>query len=151
MPGFCKSVWARPPSPEGYDAADEAGLWGGCSAYDSNRKANAAYNGQEPGAGRLGRDKPVLLIHANFDFVCATLTTRLADPMREACESLNESTAEAGHNVHFEKPEKVNAAVARSIDCSQRRRRKPGLGIRTRDTTRSMLEGAKRIAGIPCQ
>ncbi|KAI7788858.1 hypothetical protein LA080_008750 [Diaporthe eres] len=147
VPAFCKSVWPRPPEPNGYDAADafkpafsasirknrgrfggkpappadtlpapllegevfdafveatgETGLWGGC-AYYSNHKANAA-------------DKPVLFVHAKFDFVCATLTTRLADPMREACENLTEVTIEAGHNVHFEKPEEVNAAVARLL------------------------------------
>lgn len=160
VPAFCKSVWVRPPEPNGYDAADafkpaftasirknrgrfggtpappaetlpapllegevfdafvkateETGLWGG-SAYYSNHKANAAYNSQAPNGGRLGRDKPVLFVHAKFDFVCATLTTRLADPMREACENLTEATVEAGHNVHFEKPEEVNAVVARFL------------------------------------
>lgn len=160
VPAFCKSVWPRPPEPNGYNAADafkpaftasirktrgrfggtpappadtlpapllegevfdafvkatqDTGLWGG-SAYYMNHKANAAYNGQAPHAGKLGRDKPVLFIHAKFDFVCATLTTRLVDPMREACENLTEVTVEAGHNVHFEKPEEVNAAVARFL------------------------------------
>jgi soluble epoxide hydrolase/lipid-phosphate phosphatase len=80
-----------------------------------NHKANVVYNSQAPGGGKLGRDKPVLFIHARFDFVCATLTTRIVDPMREACENLTEVTIEAGHNVHFEKPEEVNAAVARFL------------------------------------
>lgn len=160
VPGFCKSVWARPPSPDGYDfgdafkpaftgsirrnsgryggkpappiqkipapllegevfdafvkATEETGLWGG-SAYYLNHKVNATYNGHTPGGGRLGTEKPVLFIHAKFDFVCATLTTGLANPMREACENLTEVVVEAGHNVHFEKPEEVNAAVARFL------------------------------------
>lgn len=160
VPGFCKSVWVRPP-PGGYLAADafkpfftasirknrgrfgdgkpapptetlpapllegevfdafiratqETGLWAG-SAYYLNHKANAAYNGQAPNGGRLGKDKPVLFIHAKFDFVCATLTTRIAAPMREACENLTELTIETGHNVHFEKPDEVNAALARFL------------------------------------
>lgn len=92
----------------------ETGLWGG-SAYYLNHKANAAYNGQAPNGGKLGKEKPVLFVHAKFDFVCATLTTRIADPMREACENLTEMTIEAGHNVHFEKPEEVNAALARFL------------------------------------
>lgn len=160
VPGFCRSVWARPPEPDGYSAADaskptftasirktrgrfggdtapppkalpapllegevfdafvkateETGLWGG-SAYYMNHKANAAYNSAAPNGGRLGRDKPVLFVHAKFDFVCATLTTRLANPMRGACENLTEATVEAGHNVHFEEPEEVNAVVARFL------------------------------------
>lgn len=95
-------------------ATEQTGLWGG-SAYYMNHKANAVYNGQVSNGGRLGRDKPVLFVHAKFDFICATLTTGLADPMREACENLTEVTIEAGHNVHFEKPEEVNAVVARFL------------------------------------
>ncbi|RWA08361.1 hypothetical protein EKO27_g6747 [Xylaria grammica] len=95
-------------------ATEETGVWPG-SAYYMNHKANAAYNSQAPNGGRLGRDKPVLFIHARFDYICTTLTTRLAEPMREACENLSEVTIEAGHNVSFEKPEEVNAAVTRFL------------------------------------
>ncbi|KAH8889475.1 alpha/beta-hydrolase [Thozetella sp. PMI_491] len=160
VPSVCKLMYARPPSPEGYSAADvfkpaftanirnaggwlggnpappaevlpapllegevfdafvkateETGLWPG-SAYYLNHKANAAYNRQAPNGGRLGKDKPVLFIHAKFDFIATTLTTRLAEPMREACENLTEVTIEAGHNVNFEKPAEVNAAIARFL------------------------------------
>ncbi|KAI1329703.1 alpha/beta-hydrolase [Xylariaceae sp. FL0255] len=92
----------------------ETGLYAG-SAYYMHHKANAAYNSQAPNGGRLGKDKPVLFIHATFDFVCSTLTTRLAEPMREACGNLTEVTIEAGHFVSFEKPEEVNAAILRFI------------------------------------
>lgn len=95
-------------------ATEETGLWAG-SAYYSNHKTNAAYNSQAPNGGRLGRDKPVLFIHAKFNFICTTLTTRLAEPMREACENLTEVTVDSGHNIHFERPEEVNAAVARFL------------------------------------
>lgn len=95
-------------------ATEETGIWGG-SAYYMNHKANAAYNEQAPNGGKLGKDKPVLFIHAKFDFSCSTLTSRLAEPMREACENLTEVTVEAGHNVALEKPEEVNAAIVRFL------------------------------------
>ncbi|KAI0484649.1 alpha/beta-hydrolase [Xylariaceae sp. FL0804] len=93
---------------------EKTGLWPG-SAYYSNHKANAEYNARAPNGGRLGADKPVLFIHARFDFLCSTLTTRLSEPMREACESLTEVTIETGHNSYFEKPEDVNVAITRFI------------------------------------
>lgn len=93
-------------------ATEETGVWAG-SAYYLNHQANATYNNQAPNGGKL--DKPVLFIHAKFDSICTTLTTRLAEPMREACEDLTEVTIEAGHNVALEKPEEVNAAVARFL------------------------------------
>lgn len=89
---------------------EETGIWAG-TAYYSNHKANAAYNRKAPNGGKLGADKPVLFVHAKFDFICPTLTTRLAEPMREACENLSEVAIEAGHNVQCEKPHEVNAAV----------------------------------------
>jgi soluble epoxide hydrolase/lipid-phosphate phosphatase len=95
-------------------ATENTGVWGG-SAYYMNHKANAGYNSQAPNGGRLGMNKPVLFIHAKFDSIGATLTTRLAEPMREACENLTEVTVEAGHNVHWEKPEEVNAAIVRFL------------------------------------
>lgn len=95
-------------------ATEKTGVWGG-SAYYMNHKANAAYNSKAPNGGRLGKDKPVLFIHAKFDSIGATLNTRLAEPMREACENLTEVTIAAGHNVQWEKPEEVNAAIARFL------------------------------------
>lgn len=93
---------------------EETGVWGG-SAYYMNHKANEVYNSQAPNGGRLGKDKPVLFIHAKFDAIGATLGTRLSEPMREACENLTEVTVAAGHNVHWEKPIEVNAAIARFL------------------------------------
>ncbi|KAI0965027.1 alpha/beta-hydrolase [Xylaria arbuscula] len=96
------------------EATEKNGLWAG-SAYYLNHKVNAAYNGEAPNGGRLGEEKPVLFIHAKFDYICPTLTTRLAEPMREACENLTEATVEAGHFVQFEKPEEVNAAIVKFL------------------------------------
>ncbi|KAL1864565.1 hypothetical protein Daus18300_007580 [Diaporthe australafricana] len=96
------------------EETEETGLWGG-TAYYTNHKANARYNSHAPHGGRLGRDKPVLFIHAKFDFVAASLTTRFAEPMREACENLTEVVIGAAHFVQSEKPEEVNAAVVKFL------------------------------------
>ncbi|KAI0100987.1 putative epoxide hydrolase [Nemania sp. FL0031] len=95
------------------EATEKTGFWPG-TAYYINHKANAAYNNQVPNGGRLGKDKPVLFIHARFDFVCPSLT-RLSDPMREACDNLTEVTIEAGHYLTFERPEDVDAVIARFL------------------------------------
>jgi soluble epoxide hydrolase/lipid-phosphate phosphatase len=95
-------------------ATQETGVWPGC-AYYLNHKANAAYNSEAPNGGNLGQDKPVLFIHAKFDAICTTLTSRLAEPMREGCANLTEVTINAGHNLIFEKPHEVNAVIARFV------------------------------------
>ncbi|KAJ8119385.1 hypothetical protein ONZ43_g3653 [Nemania bipapillata] len=94
-------------------ATEKTGFWPG-TAYYLNHKANAAYNSKAPNGGRLGKDKPVLFIHARFDFVSPTFT-RLSEPMREACDNLTEVTIQAGHFLTFERPEDVNAAMARFL------------------------------------
>ena len=86
----------------------KTGFWSG-SAYYLNHKRNAEYNGKAPSGGRL--KQPVLFIHATWDLVCETKTSRLAEPMREVCSNLTEVTVEAGHRVQHEKPGEVNAAL----------------------------------------
>ncbi|TGJ84620.1 hypothetical protein E0Z10_g4154 [Xylaria hypoxylon] len=95
-------------------AADmqKTGFWPG-SAYYMHHKRNAEYNGNAPSGGKL--TQPVLFIHANWDTVCETKTSRLADPMRKACSNLTEVTVDAGHFAQYEKPEEVNAAVFRFL------------------------------------
>jgi pimeloyl-ACP methyl ester carboxylesterase len=56
---------------------------------------------------------PALFIHAAYDHVCATLDSRLADPMRAHCADLTEATVASGHWMAQEKPADVNAALAR--------------------------------------
>ena len=60
---------------------------------------------------------PVLFLHGIHDFVCATVDTRLADPMREHCSNLTEATVSSGHWMAQEKPTEVNAAVAKWISA----------------------------------
>ncbi|KAH7313628.1 putative epoxide hydrolase [Stachybotrys elegans] len=95
-------------------ATEKTGIWAG-SAYYLHHKANAEYSSKAPNGGRLGKDKPVLFMHAKFDSACSTLTSRLADPMREACENLTEVTIHAGHAIYHQKPDEVNAAIARFL------------------------------------
>ncbi len=56
---------------------------------------------------------PVLFLHAAYDYVCATVDTRLADPMREHCANLIEAVVLSGHWMAQEKPVDVNAALAK--------------------------------------
>jgi hypothetical protein len=55
----------------------------------------------------------VLFLHAVYDYVCATVDTRFAEPMRENCRDLTEATVASGHWMAQEKPMEVNAALAR--------------------------------------
>ena len=91
---------------------EATGFWSG-SAYYMNHRRNAAYNGKATNGGMLR--KPVLFIHATWDTTCDTKTSRLVEPMREACSNLTEVAVEAGHWVQLEKPGEVNAALTRFI------------------------------------
>ena len=56
---------------------------------------------------------PVLFLHALYDGVCETVDSRLAEPMRAHCPSLTEVTVPSGHWMAQEKPDLVNAALAK--------------------------------------
>lgn len=86
------------------------GLWPG-SAYYLHHKRNAEYNGNRD--RRL--KQPVMFIHATWDIICDTKTSRLIEPMREACSNLTEVTIDSSHWVPFEKPREFNAALFRFI------------------------------------
>lgn len=89
------------------EALSRNGFTGPDSWY-VNDEANAAYSGR--GAQRL--DLPVLFLHGRYDSVCQTVTTRLADPMRQACSDLTEHIVDSGHWMAQEKPAAVNAHLA---------------------------------------
>jgi pimeloyl-ACP methyl ester carboxylesterase len=76
-----------------------------------NAQGNLAYAQRVKQNWRL--KMPVLFLHARYDYVCATVGTRLADPMREACADLTEQIVDTGHWMAQEKPEEVNAHLAR--------------------------------------
>jgi pimeloyl-ACP methyl ester carboxylesterase len=56
---------------------------------------------------------PVLFLHAAYDYVCETLDSRLAEPMREYCPDLTEAVVSSGHWMAQEKPIDVNAHLTR--------------------------------------
>jgi hypothetical protein len=40
---------------------------------------------------------PVLFMHGAYDYVCETIDSRLAEPMRANCANLTEVTIPSGH------------------------------------------------------
>jgi len=85
------------------------GFFGPDSWY-MNSAANAAFAARAKANWRLAM--PVLFLHAAYDYTCATINTRLADPMRAYCADLTEGTVLSGHWMAQEKPAEVNAALA---------------------------------------
>ena len=55
---------------------------------------------------------PVLFLHAAYDYVCETMTSGLAEPMRRECANLTEAVVKSGHWMAQERPVEVNAALA---------------------------------------
>lgn len=86
------------------------GFFGPDSWY-MNGPANMTYAEQATERSHLGM--PVLFVHATHDYVCATIDTRLSEPMRAHCADLTEATVASGHWMAQEKPAEVNAALAR--------------------------------------
>jgi pimeloyl-ACP methyl ester carboxylesterase len=91
-------------------ALERNGFFGPDSWY-MNADRNIAFAAEAPNGGRI--DLPVLFIHGAYDWVCQTMTSRLAEPMRAACADLTEATALSGHWMAQEQPTTVNAALAR--------------------------------------
>jgi pimeloyl-ACP methyl ester carboxylesterase len=86
------------------------GFFGPDSWY-MNGERNLAFAREAPAGGRL--TLPVLFLHGAYDWVCQTLTSRLAEPMRRDCANLTEVAVPSGHWMAQEQPAAVNAALAR--------------------------------------
>ncbi|HEV2364845.1 MAG TPA: alpha/beta hydrolase [Caulobacteraceae bacterium] len=86
------------------------GFFGPDSWY-MNPQANAAYQARAVNGGRLSM--PVLFLHASYDYVCETMRSPLAEPMRTDCADLTETVVDTGHWMAQERPLEVNAALAR--------------------------------------
>ena len=56
---------------------------------------------------------PVLFFHGAYDYTCETVTSKLAEPMRQHCKNLTEITVPSGHWMAQEKPTLVNAGLAK--------------------------------------
>ena len=96
-------------------ALERNGFFGPTSWY-MNHETNAAYGRKASNDGYL--DMPVLFIHARYDYVCETVHSRLAEPMRKFCRNLSEEIIRAGHWVAQEKPREVNAALVKWLASS---------------------------------
>ena len=94
-----------------YAAALQRNGFFGPDSYYMNHDTNAAFAARAVNAGRL--DMPVLFLHAEYDYVCETVSSRLAEPMRAHCSRLDEAVISSGHWMAQEQPTKVNAALAR--------------------------------------
>jgi pimeloyl-ACP methyl ester carboxylesterase len=86
------------------------GFFGPCSWY-MNHARNLEYAKRAHAGGRLSM--PVLFLHGAYDYICETMTSRLAQPMRADCADLTEVVVPSGHWMAQEKPAAVNAALAR--------------------------------------
>jgi pimeloyl-ACP methyl ester carboxylesterase len=76
-----------------------------------NADANRSFAAEAKDRWRL--EMPVLFVHAEYDVVCETMSSRLAEPMREWCTDLSEAIVQSGHWMAQEKPGEVNAAIAK--------------------------------------
>ena len=97
----------------GYVAAlTRTGFFGPDSWY-MNGDRNMAFAARANKGGRL--TLPVLFLHGEYDYTCQTVTSRLAEPMRQACTDLQEVVVRSGHWMAQEQPAAVNASLARWI------------------------------------
>jgi len=90
------------------DALSRNGFFGPDSYY-MNHEANAAYAARSVNDGRL--EMPVLFLAAQYDYVCETICSRAAGPMRQMCSNLDEALVYSGHWMAQERPADVNAAL----------------------------------------
>lgn len=94
-----------------YVAALERNGFFGPGSWYMNHDRNLTFATRAMNAGKL--TMPVLFFHAAYDFACDTLTSQLAEPMRQDCANLTEAIILSGHWMAQEKPIAVNAALAR--------------------------------------
>ena len=109
----------------------------GPDSYYMNHAANAAYVAGHP--ERL--DLPVLFLHARYDYVCETMRSRLAEPMRARCTRLSETIIDAGHWMAG-----TSAGGERASPTGSPRRSMPPRGPCRRRTARALLARG----GSPC-
>jgi pimeloyl-ACP methyl ester carboxylesterase len=96
---------------DSYVAALERNGFFGADSWYVNPDANVTFAGRAKRGWRL--QMPVLFLHATFDYVCDTLRSRLAEPMRTHCANLSEAVVPSGHWMAQEQPARVNAELAK--------------------------------------
>ena len=107
------------PASEGRVTRTTAALEGngffGPDSWYMNSERNLQFAAQAVGGGRLRM--PVLFLHGEYDYTCETVSSRLADPMRQDCQNLTEVVVQSGHWMAQEKPLAVNAALAKWLSA----------------------------------
>ena len=83
----------------------------GPNSWYMNDAANMAYAARAKNGGAL--TLPVLFLHAASDYICETVGSDLAEPMRRDCTDLTEAVVPSGHWMAQEQPVQVNAALAK--------------------------------------
>jgi pimeloyl-ACP methyl ester carboxylesterase len=94
-----------------YVAALEKNGFFGPDSWYMNAEANIAFAARAKPNWRLAM--PVLFLHGAYDYICETIDSRLAEPMRANCVNLSEATVLSGHWMAQEKPIDVNSALAK--------------------------------------
>src|SRR6266545_7293967 len=94
-----------------YVAALEGNGFFGPDSWYMNQSRNLEFASRAVNGGMI--TLPVLFLHGEYDFVCETVTSRLAEPMRQDCANLTEVRVPSGHWMAQERPAAVNAALAR--------------------------------------
>ncbi|MDG2121496.1 MAG: alpha/beta hydrolase [Actinomycetota bacterium] len=97
------------------EALGRNGFFGPDSWY-LNHEANSTYAASADNDGVLSM--PVLFLHARYDYVCETISSELALPMRDYCSDLTEFTLDTGHWMAQEDPARVNAALVSWLQSS---------------------------------
>lgn len=83
----------------------------GPDAWYMNHARNVEYAREAVNDGRL--EMPVLFVGASHDYVCESVDSRLAEPMRPLCADLTMARIDSGHWMAQEKPVEVNALLCR--------------------------------------
>jgi pimeloyl-ACP methyl ester carboxylesterase len=83
----------------------------GPNSWYMNHESNAAF--WDSSAEKTELEMPVLFLAARYDYTCESVSSRMADPMRELCSNLTEEIIDSGHWMAQEKPFEVNRAFAR--------------------------------------
>jgi pimeloyl-ACP methyl ester carboxylesterase len=96
-----------------YVASLERNGFFGPDSWYMNHDRNIAYAAQAQHGGQI--TLPVLFLHGAYDYVCETVDSRLAEPMRAFCSDLTEVVVESGHWMAQENPVAVNAALSRFL------------------------------------
>ena len=96
---------------ETYVTALQSNGFFGPDSWYMNQERNVDFASRAKNAGLL--TMPVLFLHGEYDYTCETVTSRLAEPMRQDVKNLTEMTVASGHWMAQEKPAVVNAALAK--------------------------------------